>query len=349
MMEKIKQNSESGDNSQSLQIGSITVGVSYSEARKIALDVFDANLLKLANEASVLAAQRAKEFTGELIDSLQNRGKFSLDEVRNPGFQFALFEAQKSYAKTGDEDMRGVLIDVLIDRVQHSERNLRQITLEESLAVIPRLLPSQLDILTIVFLLKRTHNTSVSNFDSLKEYLQVHIIPFIDNLSKDDSIYGHLESAGCGSISIMESSIESIFKNVYRGLFFQGFDEGLFKSTIGEVAEYSDLLTACLNDKEKFQLNAINQEVLEKKLLEISAPDEAVQKIKNLFNQHIQSDELIKDKLIELGGDFMEKLFDVWNTSSLKHMLLTPVGIAIAQANFRRRTGIALDLSIWIK
>jgi hypothetical protein len=45
----------------------------------------------------------------------------------------------------------------------------------------------------------------------------------------------------------------------------------------------------------------------------------------------------------------MNILFDIWNNSEMKHMTLTSVGIAIAQANFRRKTGKTIDLSIWIK
>ena len=45
----------------------------------------------------------------------------------------------------------------------------------------------------------------------------------------------------------------------------------------------------------------------------------------------------------------MEKIFDVWNKSSFNQLELTSVGIAIAHANYRRKTGETMDLSIWIK
>jgi hypothetical protein len=48
-------------------------------------------------------------------------------------------------------------------------------------------------------------------------------------------------------------------------------------------------------------------------------------------------------------GEFMVTLFDVWENSSLKSITMTSVGIALAQANFRRKTGITIDLGIWIK
>ena len=45
----------------------------------------------------------------------------------------------------------------------------------------------------------------------------------------------------------------------------------------------------------------------------------------------------------------LQNLFDVWNGSSMSKMTLTTVGIAIAHANFRRRTGQQLDLDVWVK
>jgi hypothetical protein len=45
----------------------------------------------------------------------------------------------------------------------------------------------------------------------------------------------------------------------------------------------------------------------------------------------------------------LQKLFDAWENSQLSKMTLTTVGIAVAHANFRRRTGQQLDLDIWVK
>lgn len=59
--------------------------------------------------------------------------------------------------------------------------------------------------------------------------------------------------------------------------------------------------------------------------------------------------EEIKSKLKKIGSNFMENLFDIWKNSAMKNMTLTSVGIAIAQANFRRKTGLSLDLDIWIR
>lgn len=53
------------------------------------------------------------------------------------------------------------------------------------------------------------------------------------------------------------------------------------------------------------------------------------------------------DALIEIGP-CMRSLNDLWTTTPLPNILLTTVGIAIAHANYRRVTGVAAPLSIWI-
>ncbi len=350
-MTKTTQTSKSGDNSTIVQAETLNIhqGLTYVDVKTIALDIFNSNFLKLSQEALNIAVQRAEKITNDFILRLQKDKPSSLESVKDPGFQNALYEVQKSYAKTGDKDMADVLVDILVDRVEHRERNLKQIVLDESISVIPKLTSSQLDTLTIIFLLKYSINHGINNFETLKKYLETNIKPFTENLSKEQSHYQHLEFAGCGSISISSNNIEDIFKNSYRGLFYKGFNEEEFKNQVGELAMFPDFIIYCLNDKTKLQLNIVNEDVLDSKISDLKVNDTDAKKLKSLFGQYISSNEEIETKLTELGSDFMAKLLDVWKNSAMKNMTLTSVGIAIAQANYRRKTGLTLDLSIWIK
>jgi hypothetical protein len=351
MNSKAKQTLKSGDNSTNLQAQNMTVnqGMSYSDVKAIALDVFNANFLALSKEALKTANERAEEITNNFIQRLKTEKPDLLDRVKDPGFQYALFEAQKNYAKNGDKDMSAVLVDILVDRIEHQQRDLKQIVLDESIQVIPKLTISQLDTLTVIFLLRYSQNNSVVNFDRLKEYLETNIRPFIENLSKENSLYQHLEFTGCGNIKITSTSIESILKNSYGGLFSQGFSEDDFIKEIGDFQKYGGITTKCLNDEKLLQLNSINLGVLEAESQKRNFEKEAIEKLKTLFKNNLLPDPRVKDKTIEISSGFMNNLFDVWQNSPMRSMTLTTVGIAIAQANFRRKTGITLDLSIWIK
>jgi len=77
-------------------------------------------------------------------------------------------------------------------------------------------------------------------------------------------------------------------------------------------------------------------------------PEQMEATLLSLFNSTRMSDEDVKKYMTETRPE-LNHLFETWQTSFLSHFTLTTVGIAVAQANFRRKTGIKLDLSIWVK
>ncbi|WP_217491265.1 LPO_1073/Vpar_1526 family protein, partial [Vibrio breoganii] len=76
--------------------------------------------------------------------------------------------------------------------------------------------------------------------------------------------------------------------------------------------------------------------------------DEIKLKLKQLFESSTKPANEVKEMLIDAIPE-MEKVFEVWAKSSFDQFELTSVGIAIAHANYRRKIGDTMDLSIWIK
>lgn len=75
----------------------------------------------------------------------------------------------------------------------------------------------------------------------------------------------------------------------------------------------------------------------------------------NDFNEIVKTrypdqlkDANVTDELLALNQN-IGKVQHYWNDPYAKNATLTSVGIAIAHANFVNKTGIAADLSIWIK
>ena len=66
--------------------------------------------------------------------------------------------------------------------------------------------------------------------------------------------------------------------------------------------------------------------------------DDDVNKMKQLFNYARMSAAEVKDYIIGARPG-LQKLFDVWDNSHMSKLTLTTVGIAVAHANLRRRTG----------
>lgn len=352
MIESKVQKQESGDGSTNLQGKSIILHqcISYSDAKEIALDVYKANFLQLSEDAAQVARDRAEEITDNFLQKLKDENEGAIDSLNEPSMQAALYEAQKQYAKTGDKDLEGLLVDILVERASTPDRNIHQIVLDESLAVAGKLTAEQMDALTINFLITKTSNSSLVNLDNLAKYLKTHLVPFIGNLSEASSCYEHLEYVGCGSLMHVGgmNQIENIYQEQYGGLFSKGFTREKLEEELENPDEYPNLFTNCLHDTDLLQVSAVSVSVLDEICVKQNIPDSVKQKVTNLFNSTRMSPVEIKNYLIEVVPD-IASLFERWKDTQLSKFGLTTVGIAIAQANFRRKTGVKLDLSIWVK
>lgn len=331
-----------------LQAGTIVVGLQLADVRQIAQDIFDANFYKLSGVASETAKRRADELIDAYLDSLAEKQPDAIDSASDPDMQYALFVAQKEYARSGDKQLAEVLVDILVDRAKQRERNLLQIVLNESIATAPKLTDYQFDILSLIFLVRYSHRRDLVNLDLLQQHLQETFVPFLDGLRRDDASFKHLEYLGCGAEQLTFMKIEEIFRVVYPGLFCKGFGAEQLEAFVKEKGIPSDLFRQCLHNIDAFQVNALNEEAATTLAKERGLEDAKVNELITIMKGHLLSDDEIKDSIVgRLPG--LEILFEIWNSTPMKSFRLTSVGIAIGHANVRRRTKQEFDLSMWIK
>ncbi|NJK43532.1 MAG: hypothetical protein HC933_04020 [Pleurocapsa sp. SU_196_0] len=152
------QRQDVGDHATALQAGgNITIhhaGMSYTDVRDIALDVFNQNFFRLSESAAATARQRAEEITDRFLGKLQVEYPQGLAKAEDPDFQYALFTLQKQYARTGDADLAELLMNLLSQRAKENGRTMLQIVLNESLEVAAKLTPSQVASLSLIFSLR---------------------------------------------------------------------------------------------------------------------------------------------------------------------------------------------------
>ena len=236
------------DHSVSIQSQSIVLrqGISYAEARTIAIDVYKDNFLRLRNDAAKLAIQRAEELTDSFLSELHRRKPEAISSMSDPGMQTTLFAAQKEYARTGDQDLEQLLVDLLVDRATQEQQSIERIVLDGSINVAPKLTVVHLDSLSVVLLLTRTKQESIQTPSKFKNYLQDTLLPFIDNLSGEMSCYEHLEYAGCGSIMRVARwpSVQEIFLVRFPS-YFSGCSSGEARK---------DLLNLCPQLEKLFEI-----------------------------------------------------------------------------------------------
>lgn len=323
------------------------VGLSYSDVREVALDVFRANFYQLAGVAAETATLRAKEITEDFLSKLEKENPAGVSKASDPDFQYALFTAQRDYARCGDKELEALLVDLLVDRSKHEQRDIIQIVLNESLVTAPKLTEGQLASLALVFLFKYTQNHSLGNHQLLGAYLDSHANPFVAKASKSQASFQHMEFAGCGAIGMGEVKLEAALETHYQGLFLKGFDATEIATRQITIGFDTRFFIQCLNDPTKVQVRANSKETLAKNFeaFGVSEPDRA--QIMALFDIGKMNETEIKEKVIAIRP-YMKDLFDSWSESAMKQFTLTSVGIAIGHANIKRLVGEFAKLSIWI-
>lgn len=327
--------------------GSVTIGLSYSEAREVALDVFRANFYQLAGIAAETATARAKEVTDDFLKKLEAENPGGLAKANEPDFQYALLTAQREYARCGDKELESLLVDLLVDRSKQEERNILQIVLNESLATAPKLTSGQIAALALVFLFKYTQNSSTGNHSLFGDYLDKHAAPFIQKASASAASYQHLEFAGCGAVSMMVRNLESIIGETYHGLFQKGFEAAEIGARGISIGVDQRFFITCFNDSTKLQVRANSKEILLKNFDALHINESDRTKITQLFESNKMTEEEIRQKCIAIRP-YMKDLFELWTKSPMQQFTLTSVGMAIGHANVQRLVGKFADLSIWV-
>ncbi|MGL5622121.1 MAG: LPO_1073/Vpar_1526 family protein [Cetobacterium sp.] len=340
-----KKKHEIGDNSNNNnQAGRdiiINNGVSFSEAKEIALDVYHANFYKLSSEVKGIVDLRAQEFIDDYIKkAIQN--KTSMNEFKNPDYQYIFYKAQESYIRNGKEDLKNTLQHILLKRAEVSDFSLKQIVLNESIDIVHKLTPAQINIISILFILNNSIRLKVVNLKTLYNYLD-EIFKFLDNkqITAVDSNIQHLNFLGCTTSTLMTSNLINRLKATYSGVFYKGFTKDSFENFIKDNSEFKDInLIPCINDNSKFQIDSVNIYYdFSKKFSK-----QSLDKLKNFQDSYLMSEyeieKLVKENYSQY--DFVMKIYNFYSSLSL-----TSVGIAIAIANLTQHS-MEFDLDVWI-
>lgn len=215
-----------GQNSVNLQGENVHYhGLTYSDAKEIAQDVFEKNFRELTTEAAETAAQRANEVREQIMNKLKQVEENVLESFKDPDVQYQIFNVQKEYARSGDENLAEMLTDLLVERVNEPDRTLKQVLLNESMSVLPKLIKGQVDILTWVFVVRYVKDNSATSLKMFQGFFNAvyNGIPLDEQEIQLSANYKHLQYAGCGATTIGES-FEKLHLDRYPNLFSKETD-----------------------------------------------------------------------------------------------------------------------------
>lgn len=350
-MSKNELTQEGGDSSNNYQSGRDIVlyqGLSYVEAREIALDVFQAALPQLRAEAREIANERAEEITDELLIRLASERQDTFNALADPDIQVSLSEAQKGYARTGDGDLRESLVELLVRRVGEETGNLRSIALNEAIASTPKLTEGQRRAIAWVFFLRHTRTTNISSLDEFYAVLRKVSSALAGDVPNSTVDYQHIEYVGAGAVSVMEFDLSSSVTRGVEGLFTTGFLEGEVEEPLLSELENGNLLQPCIRDSEKSQISILGSEDINPKLAERGL-GHLESKVREAMKLGFMDSESIEQEILVRVPEF-KSILDSWQDpgSALNNLTLTSVGIALGYAYWQRMTKDDAPLSIWL-
>lgn len=348
---------ENNGNNQGIEVGVnhgsmiMQYGLGYSDTKEICHDIVRDELAKYHAEALIEAKKRNEELFDRVVQKLDEKkmnDTQTLAEFKNPAMQFDYLEAQKAYMKAGTSELSELLSNILVKRISESSRSLLQISLGEAIQVAPKLIPSQMALLSFAFIVKHTRRTTVNSHATFVAFLKDTIIPvFGSGVSRKDSEFQHLSFTGCSQQSALSDNMIDYFKGNYAGLFMRGISQSDIPKDENDNYlnnVYPDLFIRCLNNTELFQINAISEGDLSQKIKPGHKYHDILIK---LFNENIMSDEDAQ-KLVEDLVPEMKAIFTYWNDCGIKSCILSSVGIVIGAEYAHQITGQNYELNIWI-
>lgn len=270
---------DSGDNSTNIQGREVHVnnyGLSYSDVKDIAMSVFKSNFYDLGEKVENIVQERAEKILDDYLEKLGSKNPKYINNTQDPDIRYVIYEAQKNYARRGEEFTKKLLVETLVNRTIIQGNSIQELVLNEALEIIPKITTKQIQILSLIFINMYVNylvEFPIGNYSALNKIIRSNI-----EIDKNNSIFKHLEYASCLNISI------------------------------GSV-DYT--------------------RIIESKFPQIKSSEEA----KKVIN----------------GDKELLLMSNMWNNSQLCNSSLTSVGIAIAVANIKVKTGIEYDLGIWIK
>lgn len=337
------QTQNAAKNSTNYQInGNYNTGLSYQDARDISLDVFKANAKTYTDEAKKIIEERAAEISEDIFKTIYIEIPVAIKKLVEPAVQEAILNAQKAYAKNASPVLKIQLVELIKQRLQAEENDIEQIVLDEALSIIPKLNSKHMDILSLHFSMLKHRNNQLCNRESFFDYIEKEIQPFYFPEFTADSLYAHLQYAGCTTILSEGSTYKrprELFKLYYEGLFPKGFSKeefDLFMST--DTSILSGIIRKSVRDPQKYQLDGLTEGVLEY-LIDEKGYTQYKDQIVNFYRQTTMSaEEIVED--IATKYPFMKQMDDEWEKSrTFKAMSLTSVGIAIGILNYNIKTG----------
>ncbi|MGM9386155.1 LPO_1073/Vpar_1526 family protein [Streptomyces antibioticus] len=315
-----------------MQAKNINIGVGVQDveyiSKKMAMEVFSA----YSRDAFQLMSERVEVFAQTYISHLLKESPDSIENIKDPGVQAAILEAESAYAKTGDDDLGSLLVDILTQRTSAMNRDVVQLALSESIEVAQKLTSRQYSSLSLIFLLRHV-KFGARTIGELRERFRDNLAPVAAEAVVSSTDAQHLVATGCAILQPLRTDLPKFILNTYPGFFNMGLTED--DATVRQLPDA--YFMRCVRDQEKIQVAAPDAEVLERVMRDKRASDDERQMLANLLTANLMQPDEVMGEITEIAPG-LALAHEKWEKSMFGQLSLTSVGIVLAHSNVLRVT-----------
>ncbi|MFG3168370.1 LPO_1073/Vpar_1526 family protein [Streptomyces sp. NPDC048200] len=335
------QKQRAGDESLNLQAGRdlVVAGLSYEDtkavAKDVAMEIFKENATRLVREAHDIAYGRAEEFAEIFFDELIRNHPDALQKMRDPGVQSSIFEAQSSYATTGDAELGDLLVGLLVDRIEKEERDLAHLALNSAIGVAKELRSAHFSLLALNFFVKGVV-VPVDSIEKLARAMDDALYRLQDALYViGDQDLDYLVGKGCLIAANGQFGIAKYLRMNLPGLFTRGFNVQEWPA--GRPLLDVPFVMQDPGDPKYRRIDAVTKMDLDVLLESYDRQD-----LRGVAEEALQQN-VIRDHEIEvrlsLEAPRLKRLFSRWRDLSLDHYVNTATGVAIGHCYLKSVAG----------
>jgi hypothetical protein len=330
---------------------SINNGVTVTQMAEI-LTALSSHVETLERGAHVKIEARLKTFKDDLIERFATDDNTRAEAFRDPDFLAATLDAQKAYARSGDDGLRKMLTDLVAQRSKIEKRSRLSLSLNDAIAKVGSIPEADLNMLTLIFLFQNVQNSGLSNLPSLAEFMSSAVVPLLSNVSKSDSAVSYLAAHGCvlapTRIASQMNALALLLRD-YSSIIKKGATEEALRA---KFDDYDVLVARGLvvnspygNDLKVFSHSGPNLEGI---LVSSGISGKYADDYNELTKDANPSVEEFKP-VFALHLPVLNDILETYDHPNIRDSRLTSIGIALAHANLAKGRFRDADLSEWIK
>lgn len=231
-----RQHLKAGNDSTNIQArGSVYVGMQYADIRQLFLDLFQQNYETLLADARGEAERRAAEVIDAFLQKLSELPPGLRENLREPGIQRALVQAQVEHASTGDPDEAEIYANLLIQKISHPAKNMTSIACQQAIETVGQLTQKHIGVLSCLFVMLKVAFPNVSSIEDLQSGLKRYFDPVADAITADVDVLRHLDATACIAYDTTRAfNLNAVLRDKCPEVLAGVADADLFQSVAGQ-------------------------------------------------------------------------------------------------------------------